>query len=202
MKYRNSGFSLVELLLVLAIVAALAVAAFVVYPKVQAAREVDQEAKVVSAAAAGIKAMFTNNDYRNVSVEVASDAAIFPEYMKTPEGILVNRWGGEVTVVPSNGAGISVNNTGVRRYFRIGYYGVPSSICPKLVGALEPYFGTVRVSSVNGLSANGGHGEIVKNTLKMDEAVEFDPTFVAQKCSGGNWEDQHMSRVAIFFVSE
>ena len=44
----NSGFSLIELLLVLAIVAAMSVAAFVVYPKVQAGRLKQQQQQMAA----------------------------------------------------------------------------------------------------------------------------------------------------------
>ncbi|WP_117102748.1 prepilin-type N-terminal cleavage/methylation domain-containing protein, partial [Klebsiella pneumoniae] len=48
MDKNKKGFSLLELLLVLGIIAALVVSAFVVYPKVRDARYIDIEAKHIA----------------------------------------------------------------------------------------------------------------------------------------------------------
>ena len=52
---RNKGFTLTEILLVLVIAAAIAIAAFLIYPKVNAERIADSEAKRVISIAAAIR---------------------------------------------------------------------------------------------------------------------------------------------------
>lgn len=198
---RHVGFSLVELLLVLAIIAALAVAAFIVYPKVQAGREADQEAKVVTAAVAGIKALYSAREYRNVSTSAAYDAKVFPDYMLMEDGTIQNRWGGQVTLNPSNRDGIPVGAGSPRKHFRVAYYNVPRAVCSKFVGSVEPYFKTIRISSVNGLST-GGNGDVVKDTLSNGGYGPFNPAFAAQKCKNGEWEGEQAGSVAVFMVSD
>ncbi|MBC2862947.1 prepilin-type N-terminal cleavage/methylation domain-containing protein [Klebsiella pneumoniae] len=55
MDKNKKGFSLLELLLVLGIIAALVVSAFVVYPKVRDARYIDIEAKHIAQIYASVK---------------------------------------------------------------------------------------------------------------------------------------------------
>jgi prepilin-type N-terminal cleavage/methylation domain-containing protein len=52
----KKGFSLLELLLVLGIIAALVVAAFIVYPKVQASQRSQAESNNIATIQAGVKA--------------------------------------------------------------------------------------------------------------------------------------------------
>lgn len=51
----KKGFSLLELLLVLGIIAALVVAAFIVYPKVQASQRAQAESNNIATIQAGVK---------------------------------------------------------------------------------------------------------------------------------------------------
>ncbi|MBN3146279.1 prepilin-type N-terminal cleavage/methylation domain-containing protein [Pectobacterium brasiliense] len=85
-KYRK-GFSLLELLLVLGIVAGLVVSAFIVYPKVQAAQRVEMESKNIAAIQAGVKALYASApDYSGLNNTVALNASIFPDSMLSGEG--------------------------------------------------------------------------------------------------------------------
>ena len=56
----KKGFSLLELLLVLGIIAALVVAAFIVYPKVQASQRAQAESNNIATIQAGVKALYTS----------------------------------------------------------------------------------------------------------------------------------------------
>lgn len=191
------GFSLIELLLVLAIVAALAVAAFIVFPKVQAARNADAEAKIIIAAQAGIKALVTRNDYRNVSNEMAIHADIFPTHMNVSDTEIRNQWGGVVDIYGSSaGATVPSNLTRPARYFTIRYRNVPNEVCIRLVGQLLPHFGAVRLSSSNGVS---GDGEKVKDMFSNPQVLP-DESFIAQKCHAE--QEKGVNSVTIAVVSD
>ena len=145
----QGGFSLIELLLVLAIIAALAVAAFIVYPRVQAGRNASYESQILSSAQAGVKALFVVSNYRNISKAVAFNAEIFPKNMNFSATDIQNQWGAAVDVTPalSNGAAAAAGTTPVR-YFRIVYPTVPTDVCIRLAGAAVQNFGTVTVQGV------------------------------------------------------
>lgn len=194
------GFSLIELLLVLAIVAALVVSAFIVYPKVQAGRAAEQEAKIITAAAAGIRGLYSSRNYSTVNAQVAANAGVFPAEMVMPDGTIQNRWGEEVDVTPSSTLGANSGIGSKRNHFRIIYRNVPSAVCQKLVGMVEPYFGVIRISSVNGAT---GDGTLIKNTYNSDRYLEFSPDEAAYKCKhAGAYEGNPTDGIAIILATE
>lgn len=145
----QGGFSLIELLLVLAIIAALAVAAFIVYPRVQAGRNATYESQILSSAQAGVKALFTTNNFRNINKAAAYNAEIFPKNMNISATDIQNQWTGAVDVTPSTAAGADDSaGTGPARYFRIVYPTVPTDVCIRLASAAVQNFGTVTVQGV------------------------------------------------------
>ncbi|MCL7713221.1 type 4 pilus major pilin [Stenotrophomonas mori] len=174
----QGGFSLIELLLVLAIIAALAVAAFIVYPRVQAGRNASYEAQVLSSAQAGVKALFTTNNYAKLSKAAAFNAEIFPANMNLSETSIKNQWDGEVEVGPSTAKGAAATATGNTpvRYFRFVYRNVPADVCIRLAGAAVQNFGTVLIDK-----ANGGAGEIVQD-LYSPANVPLNEAEIAKNC--------------------
>ena len=175
----QAGFSLIELLLVLAIIAALAVAAFIVYPRVQAGRNASYEAQILSSAQAGVKALFTTNNYDRISKAAAFNAEIFPKNMNLSATSIQNQWSGEVDVSPSSSAGAAGTAVGTPdRYFRIIYTNVPADVCIRLVGAAVQNFGTVLVNPAN--AATGG-GVRVQDTYSATP-VPLDESLIATNC--------------------
>lgn len=69
MERKRKGFSLLELLLVMGIIAALIVAAFIVYPKVQSYRNVKIESNNISSLKAEVSAL-----YASVASDLPKDA--------------------------------------------------------------------------------------------------------------------------------
>ena len=91
----QKGFSLIELLLVLGVIALLLVAAFVVYPKVRLANQANTEVKNLTTVQAGLKALYAskNNNFSGLTLDLARDAKIFPSTMVVGNTV-VNSWGG------------------------------------------------------------------------------------------------------------
>ena len=86
-KKSKKGFSLLELLLVLGIIAALVVAAFIVYPKVQASQRAQAESNNIATIQAGVKALFTSaSSFTGLTNSVAVQAKIFPDNMLSGSG--------------------------------------------------------------------------------------------------------------------
>lgn len=111
----KKGFSLLELLLVLGIIAALVVAAFIVYPKVQASQRAQAESNNIATIQAGVKALYTSaSSFTGLTNTVAVQAKIFPDNMLSGTGTAtkpINAFKGNVTLAaastgPSSAAGL------------------------------------------------------------------------------------------------
>ncbi len=141
------GFSLLELLLVLGIIAALVVGAFIVYPKVQASQRAEAESKNIATIQAGVKSLYTSaSSYSGLTNTVAVGAKIFPDNMLIGTGTsasVVNAFKGNVIVGVSNDSPSGAENSS----FSITYVGVPAAECAKIASAAAGNFYTVSVGT-------------------------------------------------------
>ena len=106
LKFRKEkGFSLLELLLVLGVIAALIVGAFIVYPKVRNSQAIDAEAKNIATIRSGILALYASQATISggLNNSIAIQAQIFPDNMLIKNGNtvskVVNSFGGDVILV-------------------------------------------------------------------------------------------------------
>ena len=168
------GFSLIELLLVLGVIAVLLVAAFVIYPQVQSSNRANAESLNFSAMSAKISSLYatspSNGRFRTLTNAVAMNARIFPDGMR--EGVtnpanVKSVWGGTVTVA------------GVPEYdyaqYWVTYEDVPSSDCIKFATGI-----------VNGVEALNVGGLQVKFGVDANEGWvpgEIRPENIAAGCN-------------------
>ena len=78
-RYRR-GFSLIELLLVLGVLAFFLIAAFVIYPSVRDRNQANSEAQNLSAIKANVNTLYAGKggNYRGLTPGVANQARVFP----------------------------------------------------------------------------------------------------------------------------
>lgn len=159
---RAQGFSLLEILLVLGIAAALIIAAFVVYPKVQAANRAQAEEQNIAAIAAGVRGLYAgSSNYASISNQVLLNGKVFPDNMVAADGATVtNVWGGILVVLPS---------TNVTNGFNIQETGVPQVECAQIV-----------TSAGNNFTYIALNGAQVKTSVKA-----LDPGTIASTCASG-----------------
>lgn len=162
----KKGFSLLELLLVLGIIAALVVAAFIVYPKVQASQRAQAESNNIATIQAGVKALYTSaSSFTGLTNSVAVQAKIFPDNMLSGSGTAatpINAFKGTVTLAsastgPSTTAGSS---------FTITYANVPAAECTKIITAAAGNFYDAGVGTAGNVKAAGGVLDIAKATAQ------------------------------------
>lgn len=137
LRNKRKGFSLLELLLVMGIIAALIIAAFVVYPKIQAAQRANVEISNISIIESGIKSLYSSSaDYTGVSTTTLLNAKIFPDNM-VKSGAVYNVFKGRVTVEYSNYSDGS---------YQIFYYNVPDVECSKITAGVFNKFGQIQIN--------------------------------------------------------
>ena len=74
---KKNGFSLIELLLVLGIIAALAITAFMIYPKVSASNNAQTEATNINTIKASVTSLYSSSpDYTGLDTEVGIKSKI------------------------------------------------------------------------------------------------------------------------------
>lgn len=161
----QQGFSMVELMLVFAIILGLAAMVFYVYPKVQESRIATEEQTNLTALQAGVKSVYQGKaNYASLTTQILLDAQVVPNNMVTGTDI-VNRWREVVAVAPATLAGGTANNG-----FSFTYTGVSQAACTKLAVSLGATFDIV---NINGTDAKAF------GALDTDEAV------ATAQCAGG-----------------
>ncbi len=144
---KEKGFSLLELLLVMGIIAALIVAAFIVYPKVRDSQAVDVEAKNIATIRSGLLALYASQATiaGNINNTIAIRANIFPENMLQKSGNtvtgVVNSFGGKVTLSATNWVSFG------KVVANVQYDNVPKDVCVKLVSAVGPTMEIIAVGA-------------------------------------------------------
>ena len=148
---QKKGFSLIELLLVLGIIAALAITAFMIYPKVSSSNSAQTEASNINTIKASINSLYSSSpDYSGLTTDVALNSKVFPETMVNSAGTAaLNTFKGAVTIDTSNGSPSNAANSA----FTITYAAVPAAECMKIVSAVQSNFYKV---SVGGTTVKSG----------------------------------------------
>lgn len=173
LKKHKKGFSLLEIILVLAIAAAIIVSAFIIYPKVQYYNRVNQEVKNLSALSAGINSLYVGQPYyTGVSNLTIINAGLVPDNMLLPmsygygTGHIFNSWKGEVILSTSNKQGATVVGT----LYNITSYNIPNEDCIKLVSFTAPNYYWI----------------IVNGTTVVGPSTKFDISNASSACSKDN----------------
>ncbi|XYQ53359.1 type 4 pilus major pilin [Pectobacterium carotovorum] len=165
-KYRK-GFSLLELMLVLGVIAGLIVSAFMIYPKAQAAQRAEIEVKNITAIVSGINAIYgSSSNYTGVNARTLIDAKIIPSQMRVGNTYqVVNIWKGPVN--------FSYGNSN----FSITYNNVPSVECARIVLATASMFSTISVGDNEGYDENGNEvgssGTVKQGVKNIDEVTKY-----------------------------
>ncbi|MBE5204363.1 prepilin-type N-terminal cleavage/methylation domain-containing protein [Pectobacterium sp. FL60-S17] len=153
-KYRK-GFSLLELILVLGVIAGLIVSAFIVYPKVQAAQRVEAEVKNIAAIQAGVQSVYAStNSYSGVVNGSMYKAGVFPDNMVKRFALwfyIVNSWRGNVVLASDDTGPAGTPGSA----FTITYNGVPAAECARLISATAANFYIIQVGSITVKNADG-----------------------------------------------
>ena len=167
-KSATAGYSLIELLLVIAFIAGALVLAFVTYPKVQATNRANVESQHLSVISTGVKNLYaTAKSFTGLTNQVLLNAKLIPDDMRVAGAVISNVWEGTVTVAPA---------TPVSKY-TITYTTVPPAECAKLATGVAVNFMKLDIGGTNifdrTAGANGAAGG----------SVDINPAIVTATCN-------------------
>lgn len=161
----HKGFSLIEILLVLGILAAIFLAAFVVYPSVRAARQSMTELANLQQISGGIKHTFLIRGYQNLDNDLVNQARIFPSNMNQRNyaagQAITSSWSGPVTVSPS---------AEIAGMFQVVYEDTPKQVCLEFSRGAAASYERVLID------------DVVVRDVVGSPAVEADPVAIVALC--------------------
>lgn len=137
---KAKGFSLIELLLVLAVAVLLIVVGFVLYQQNAEGARSDQAQKQLLGLRSGIARLYTTPNYTGISAASIITAGQAPSNMVNGNA-LQGPWGGAVTVAAANW------NGGTANAFTITFNNVPRSECNTMAAAVQNNFVGITVGS-------------------------------------------------------
>lgn len=168
---RNQGFSLIEMLLVLGVLAVLLIGAFVVYPKVKAQNQANEMATHMTMIKANVQKSFLSQaSYKGLDTTTANKARSFPESMNGGDFAIGHSgirspWGGIVYVDGINAVTPTPNgNIPVYRSFYIRLADIPSDICMPLLSSVAGHYESIKVGTTELLDKSGLNTSLAAQT--------------------------------------
>lgn len=167
--FSKRGFSLIELLLVLGVIAVLLVAVFVVYPNVRTNYQVKAQVDKTITLIARLQ------DFQMHSSQTFGyDTQALTEMGFLKEEDVLPDWGGRFEVHPANIYGSTGCAKGTCNRFALRFLDVPQRVCLPLVSALVTY-------SDRAIVAPSGTNINIKDVRRTN--TQYDPGLAASACS-------------------
>lgn len=171
---KQGGFSLVEILLVLGVIAILAIAAFIIFPQVQAGSRANTEQSNITTITAGVKNLYgAKRDYTGINAETVNKARIAPSSMNGGDfataTTLTSSWNGDVAVAVGADP----------KTFTVAYADMPSEVCTRLVPGLLQNFTGVGFGADAAAAVTDAEGTTALNG-------QSNPGAVVTSCQGTN----------------
>lgn len=165
-KTNKKGFSLIEIILVVAIGLVLIIAAFVMYPKIQSNQRAINESKNVGVIKAGVRALYKGKaTYTGLSNTILVEAGAIPDNMtvKGDTSKIISSYGSPMRIYASDyGTSKAVGST-----FTIIYMNITNDDCAKLVPLIAGEMSAIQINALR--------------VKPLNEPV--DPKLVADACA-------------------
>lgn len=169
----KKGYSLLEVLIVIGIIAGIIVSIFYFYPKLKNSNTINIEVSNMNTILSGIYGIYNGNNYNGLNNKILIEAKIVPNTMvsNTPYKI-INSWKGEVI--------LSTYTTDAKNsLLSMKYMNIPQDQCALFISSVEKNFGAIQ-TDVAYLQNNNQKTSFIKNIYKN---MELNIDNVAKGCS-------------------
>ena len=185
MKSSQKGFSLIEILIALGIMAALLLLVFIIVPRVQAQLKVNETGEQLTGMVATLKGLYaTSPGYDQLTTERAIKGRVYYDNMPHTPTSVTNAWDGSVIFGPDSGTdgsyGPRYTNDVPARRFNITFTNVPDNECAKLASGVGTNFSLVVVNGNQDPLTAGS--EPVLNRLNGSTDTTMHPERALEQC--------------------
>ena len=185
MNKRSKGFSLIEILISLGIVASLLLLVFIVVPRVQAQLKVNETGEQLTGMIATLKGLYaTSQGYAELTTARAIKGRIYYDNMPHTTTTITNAWDGSVFFGPDPGPARYTNDVPSRRYM-VTYTNVPDNECAKLAAGAGTNFVMVVVNN-NFLLTGTVNTAPVLNRMNGSTDTSIHPERALEQCNQEN----------------
>ena len=179
---KSKGFTLLELMLVLGLIAVIAIAAFVIFPKVRTSNQAQSETSNLTTIVGGVKILY-GGDYSEISDATVISGRVYPSGMLDSVGTSAKSSFGQAVHVDLDTVGPAGGTSDPEHFFDTTYEGVPSEACIRLGSGVARNFSNVAVqgSSVFKVVSSGLYQvDINKITQQCNSAAKVTMVFVSE----------------------
>ena len=151
---KEKGFTMIEILLGIVIVAILMVGIFSYLPKIMENKNIDNENKNLNSISILLNSFYQNqNNYKTVNNKNIIDAHLVPDNMNVDKNTykIYNEWKGEIQFSSADKK-INNNESIANGLYSITYQGLPKDACIKLISANKNNFYWIAVNNKTILS--------------------------------------------------
>lgn len=186
---RSHGFSLIELLLVLGVLAILLVAAFVVYPQVRDRNHANKELVNLSSIKVGVENLYASGPggFEGLNTAIANQAGVFPQSMnngdRSADAQVSTAWGTGVLLGHATRGGSNLPPA-EGRAFSIRYDSIPSKGCITLATAAATIFDDVWVGSISSVLGEDGQLDLERVATGCSSAERVPMRFISDQSRG------------------
>ena len=171
--FKSKGFSMIELLLVIGLIAVISAVVFFVYPQVRDNNYANTERQRLLQAITVVQSMhFSTGHYDSLTTDSANQAGAFVQEAnggsRAPGTIIRNIWGGTIEMGPASN----------RKFMRVAYTQVSMEGCLKFATGVGHSFQSVAVNGVEVWRALSGDDIDVSATVEACNANPNGATIV------------------------
>jgi len=132
---KQSGIAMLEVMIASILILIAVAGAFVLFQMTSTTNQIADAREELGSIRGNVSRLFSQqSSFEGINNEIAAKAGLVPARMviDADAGTIVNTFGGDVTIVPDDGAGAGMSARGANSHYSITYEQVPQEACIQL----------------------------------------------------------------------